>query len=161
LTRGAKIELSVVVDKPTWRKTWPSLKTDIAELLRVAANHPDLVAKSVGVVSIVLADDETLRRLNREFRGKDRPTNVLSFADPSEPLGGIAVAYETVARETLAQNKKFVNHCKHMILHGFLHLLGYDHVAKKATRLMEEIEIAILRDVGIPNPYVIETKPSA
>ena len=64
-------------------------------------------------------------------------------------------------REAQAQNKIFVNHAKHMILHGFLHLLGYDHVAKRDARLMEGIEIAILKRLGIPNPYVIVEKPSA
>ena len=113
------------------------------------------------VVTVVLADDATLRRLNRAFRGKDRATNVLSFGDAVEPLGGIALSYQTVEREAKAQGKLFLNHAKHMILHGFLHLLGHDHVVKKAARLMEGIEIAILEDLGIPNPYLIEKKPSA
>jgi probable rRNA maturation factor len=86
---------------------------------------------------------------------------VLSFADPVEPLGGIAVSYQTVEREAAAQKKIFTNHAKHMILHGFLHLLGHDHQVRKAARLMEGIEIAILDGLGIPNPYLIEKKPSA
>ena len=109
-----------------------------------------------GLVSVVLTNDETLQRLNFEFRGKNKPTNVLSFPDSAEPLGGMAVSYQTVLREASEQKKKFISHAKHMILHGFLHLLGYDHVAKREARLMEGIEIAILTDLGIPNPYLIE-----
>ena len=125
-------------------------------MLKAAAAHPGLASPAEGVVGVVLADDEGLRRLNRQFRGKDRPTNVLSFPDAAEPLGGIALACETVSREAKEQHKHFVNHAKHLILHGFLHLLGYDHVSKKEASLMEQAEIAILSDVGIPNPYLIE-----
>jgi len=156
LRKRSKIELSVAVETPSWRKAWPSLKSDIAELVRAAAMHPGVADRALGVVSVVLAGDATLQRLNRQFRGKDRPTNVLSFPDEAEPLGGIAVSYQTVKRQALEQKKKFANHSKHMILHGFLHLLGYDHQIKKAARLMEGIEIAILDDLGIPNPYLIE-----
>jgi len=161
LSRRSKIELAIAIEEPAWRKRWPSSKADIAKLLIAAAKHPALVTKAIGVVSVVLADDATLQRLNRQFRGKDRPTNVLSFADTVEPLGGIAVSYQTVSHEAADQKKKFANHAKHMILHGFLHLLGHDHQVKKAARLMEGIETAILDDLGIPNPYLIEKKPSA
>lgn len=159
--RRPKIEVTIAVEHPQWRKKWPSLRRDAAHLLAAAAAHPDLKARARGVVALVLTNNRTLRRLNRQFRGKDRPTNVLSFEDQTEPLGGIAVAYETVAAECREQDKVFVNHAKHMILHGFLHLLGHDHTTKGEARLMEQVEIAILRDVGIPNPYVIETKSSA
>jgi probable rRNA maturation factor len=156
----SKLEIAISVERVAWTKKWPSFKRDIAGLLKSAGTRRDLSAPTEGVVSIVLTGDTDLRRLNRQFRGKDRPTNVLSFPDEVEPLGGIAIAYETVFREAREQNKDFVNHAKHMILHGFLHLLGHDHVVQKDARLMEQIEIAILRDLGIPNPYLIE-KPSA
>jgi len=155
------IELTIDVEHPAWRKKWPSLRRDASRLLNAAALHPALKAKAQGVVALVLTNDRALRRLNRQFRGKDRPTNVLSFPDQTEPLGGIAIAFETVAAEGREQNKDFVNHAKHMILHGFLHLLGHDHVTKGQASLMEQVEIAILGDVGIPNPYVIETTSSA
>lgn len=151
-----KLEIMVSVEHAKWRSKWPTLKRDIPALLRDAGARKELAAPAKGVVSIVLTDDAALRHLNGQFRGKDKPTNVLSFPDSAEPLGGIAVAYETVFREAAEQNKKFVNHAKHMILHGFLHLLGYDHVVKREARLMEGIEIAILTGLGIPNPYVIE-----
>ena len=160
MSKRSKVELTLTIEEPAWRKAWPKLKRDIAELVDLAAAHPKLARKAAGVVSVVLAGDETLRRLNHDFRGKDKATNVLSFADAVEPLGGIAVAYQTVEREAGAQGKLFLNHAKHMILHGFLHLLGYDHGTQKAASLMEGIEIAILREQGIPNPYLIE-RPSA
>lgn len=163
-----KLDLAVTIKEPAWRKAWPSARRDIALLL-----EKGLSAGSTGVppalkkkgpaerqrsqesatVTIVLADDKTLRRLNRQFRGKDKATNVLSFEDPVEPLGGITISYQTVEREAKAQKKLFLNHSKHMILHGFLHLLGHDHQTKKDARLMEGIETAILTDLGIPNPY--------
>jgi probable rRNA maturation factor len=82
-----------------------------------------------------------------------KPTNVLSFPDQEVPYGGIALAFETVGREAQQQGKSFINHSKHMILHGFLHLLGYDHIQPGAARLMEGLEIAILSDMNISNPY--------
>ena len=100
-----------------------------------------------------LSDDRRLAALNLQFRGKDKPTNVLSFPDDDLPPGGIAVAFETVIREAKAQGKTFVNHAKHMILHGFLHLHGFDHIKMREARLMEGLETAILGGMGIPNPY--------
>lgn len=151
-----KLEIAVSVEHPAWKKKWPQAKRDISDLLRAAARREEVRPAPGGVVSVVLADDAALRRLNRTFRGKDKPTNVLSFPDVAEPLGGMAVGYQTVISEAKEQNKQFVNHAKHMILHGFLHLLGYDHILKRDARLMEGIEIAILTDLGIPNPYLIE-----
>ena len=151
-----RLEISVAVEHPGWKKKWPQAKRDIALLLKVAAVRDEVRPRPGGLVSVVLADDATLKRLNHQFRGKDKPTNVLSFPDLAEPLGGMALAYQTVFSEAKEQNKRFVNHAKHMILHGFLHLLGYDHIYKRDARLMEGIEIAILTDLGIPNPYLIE-----
>jgi probable rRNA maturation factor len=104
-------------------------------------------------VAVVFASDARLRALNAKFRGKDKPTNVLAFENPAAPLGGIALAFETISREAKAQGKTFVNHSKHLILHGFLHLAGYDHHTARDARLMEGLEIAILSAMGIPNPY--------
>ena len=159
--KRAKIEIAIAVEHAAWRKKWPTLARDIRALLESAAGHRELKGEGKGIVGLVLADDGTLRRLNHEFRGKNEATNVLSFPDPVEPLGGIAIAFETVLAESKAQNKAFVDHAKHMILHGFLHLLGFDHMIDRDARLMEQVEIAILGGMGIPNPYLIETKSSA
>lgn len=155
----AALTIEIQIECAKWKKAWPSLSRDVTAFLRAAARRDDLLkVRPSGVVALVLADDRRLKELNSTFRGKAKPTNVLSFADSDFPPGGIAIAFETVGAEALAQGKSFVNHSKHMILHGFLHLLGYDHVTPREARLMEGIEIAILRDLSIPNPYQSEDK---
>jgi probable rRNA maturation factor len=94
--------------------------------------------------------------LNAEFRGKDQPTNVLSFPaamGAEDTLGDIALAYETVAREAKEQNKTFLHHAQHLILHGVLHLLGYDHETDAQARIMEALETRLLDTIGIADPY--------
>lgn len=153
------LAVDVRFESRKWRSAWPRAAAETRQLIRAAyeivggADSPE--------IAVLLAGDERLHELNLRFRGKDRATNVLSFENPQAPLGGIALAFETVFREAEVQRKPFVNHSKHLIVHGFLHLLGYDHAAPKARRLMEGREIAILKAMGIPNPYVIGTKPRA
>lgn len=154
--------IDVEIKTAAWRKAWPKAGTEVRKVLALAAAWPALRAKSVGEIALVFADDATLKNLNARFRGTDRPTNVLSFPDgASPPGGGIALAFETISQEAEAQHKPFVNHAKHMILHGFLHILGFHHNQPRAARLMERHEIAILARMGIPNPYLIETKTRA
>lgn len=157
---AGRLTVEVQIECPAWRKAWPRARTEIRALLAAAVRDP-AVGPVKGQVVVVLSDDRRLAALNKRFRGKDRPTNVLSFNDPASPPGGLAVAFETVAAEASDQGKRHVNHSKHLILHGFLHLLGYDHEAPKARRLMEGREIAILKAMGIPNPYFIGTKTRA
>lgn len=157
-----RLTTSVQVESRAWRAAWPSLATDIRMLIKAAG--PQVLYPAGlrgGVVAIVLADDQRLRALNGRFRGKDKPTNVLSFPDADEPLGGLALSFETISREAGDQGKSFVNHAKHMILHGFLHLLGYDHMSRREARLMEGLETAILAGMGIPDPYEAESRPRA
>jgi probable rRNA maturation factor len=109
-------------------------------------------------VSLLFCDDARIRRLNSEFRGFDKPTNVLSFPGPelleeAYALGDIAIAYETVAREAGEQHKALAHHLCHMIVHGFLHLLGYDHEADEEAEMMEATEARILHRLGIDDPY--------
>lgn len=111
--------------------------------------------------SIVLSDNETVQGLNRQFRGKDKPTNVLSFptdaADwqPSEPpyLGDIILATETLSAEAEAQQKPVAHHLQHLVLHGLLHLWGYDHLTPAEAEIMETLEISLLKALNIPDPY--------
>jgi probable rRNA maturation factor len=109
-------------------------------------------------VSLLFCDDAAIRELNRQFRGQDKPTNVLSFPGPdsletSVFLGDIAIAFDTVAREALEQRKPLEQHCRHMIVHGFLHLLGYDHEDDEEAEAMEAMEIRILQRLGVDDPY--------
>lgn len=115
-------------------------------------------------ISVALADDATVRKLNRDFRGRDKPTNVLSFAEadselppvPDAPahLGEIVLALETVLAEAHHQGKAPGDHLAHLIVHGVLHLLGYDHERGEAdARAMESLEIAVLAGLGVADPY--------
>ena len=155
----ATLKIDIQVDCADWKSAWPHLQRESRSMLRKAFGRRDLLCVPFGgQVALVFADDERLKALNFQFRGKRLSTNVLSFPDPEIPFGGIAIAFETVTREAQKQGKSFVNHSKHMILHGFLHLLGYDHIKPGAARLMEGLEITILSDMSISNPYILEGK---
>ena len=109
----------------------------------------------------MLAGDSHIRVLNRKWRNRDAPTNVLSFPALAHQFGGalprmlgdIIIAYETTQREAAAQRKAFADHVAHLCVHGFLHLLGYDHVCAEDAAAMEQIETTILRRLRIPDPY--------
>jgi probable rRNA maturation factor len=106
-------------------------------------------------LTLLLTNDERLRTLNAQFRGKDTPTNVLSFPaeDPGGYLGDIAIAFGVTTREAAAAGISVEFHTLHLAVHGVLHLLGYDHVRNSEARIMERLEIAILDELGIPDPY--------
>ncbi len=114
-------------------------------------------------IVVLLTNDAEVKALNAQYRGKNKPTNVLSFPDGSEEmdtqrkaitnLGDIAMAYETIAREASEQDKALKHHISHLAVHGTLHLLGYDHEQEAEAEAMEQLEIAILARMGIANPY--------
>lgn len=110
-------------------------------------------------LSVLLTNDMEQQVLNKTWRGKDAPTNVLSFPqiEPFEPLDGmmgdISLALETVRREALAEDKPFDHHFMHLVVHGFLHLLGYDHITEEEAAVMEGLETRILARLGIADPY--------
>jgi len=111
-------------------------------------------------VSVLLANDNAIQELNKQYRGKDAPTNVLSFPgicnnENGGPilLGDIILSYETIQKESLKDNKALMDHVTHLVVHGVLHLFGYDHEEEDTAREMEMIEISILKDFGIENPY--------
>ena len=118
-------------------------------------------AKVAGIaeLSIVLTDDAEQRALNREWRGVDKPTNVLSFPQiaPFAPivgiLGDITLARETLEREAQELGKSFEDHFIHLVAHGFLHILGYDHLEEADALVMERLETQILSSLGIADPY--------
>ncbi|MBM3579401.1 MAG: rRNA maturation RNase YbeY [Alphaproteobacteria bacterium] len=105
-------------------------------------------------VSISLVCDRQMKKINLQFRGKDKSTNVLSFsAFDKFFLGDIVLAYETLVREAVEQKKTFNNHLAHLLLHSILHLLGHDHEEEEMAEKMEKLEIKILGQLGISNPY--------
>jgi len=112
-------------------------------------------------VCVLFTDDEEVRRLNAEYRGKDKPTNVLSFpagggpqvADAPVMLGDIVLARSVVEKEALQQGKPLANHLTHLIVHGMLHLAGFDHEQDDEAETMEALEIEALARLGLPNPY--------
>ena len=105
---------------------------------------------------VLLTDDLAVQALNARFRGKDRPTNVLSFParpNPEQHLGDVALAYQTCAREAAEQGKALAAHLQHLVAHGVLHLLGYDHVSDAEAAEMEGLERVILAGLGVSDPY--------
>jgi probable rRNA maturation factor len=150
--------VDIVVASPLWT-TQHSIK---ALLRRAIGEAALLTSTAVGELAIVLTDDSAIRALNRDWRSKDRATNVLSFRTPEANrvrgtprlLGDIVIAYETTEREARAENKSFAHHATHLAVHGFLHLAGYDHAADDEAAAMERLETAILARLDVPNPYV-------
>lgn len=112
-----------------------------------------------GVITVLLTDDDSVRELNARFRGKDTATNVLSFPAPQNPeghLGDIALAYGVCAREAAEQAKPLAHHLQHLVAHGVLHLVGYDHETDAEAEQMEGLERVILAGLGVPDPYAAE-----
>jgi probable rRNA maturation factor len=138
---------------------WPNrrrLRQIATRAIGAAIRQAEPVAD--GELSLVFTDDDHIRALNRRFRGKDVPTNVLSFpaagGDRFGPLlGDIALAQETVAGEAADQGLTIEHHLTHLIVHGFLHLIGYDHETEADAAVMERLETAILAGIGVADPY--------
>lgn len=153
--RALVAEKQLVVDMIGASPLWRGHEEALSRALAAAASEENVS----GVVSLLLGDDHAIAKLNREFRGKDGPTNVLSFP-PAAPdqdgerfLGDIALAAETIAAEAEFQGKRFVDHAAHLVVHGFLHLLGYDHIDPADAESMEARERAVLMSLGIDDPY--------
>lgn len=133
---------------------WPDINDNVTSIIRTTLGHIDYTHPCE--VSIVLTNDEHIRTLNRDYRGKDKATNVLSFPqDEPEMLGDIIIALETIQREANEQNKSFDNHFTHMLVHGCLHLMGFDHITDDEAEEMETLEVQILKQLNIKNPYEI------
>src|SRR5258708_10420336 len=117
-----------------------------------------LDGRADAALAVLLTDDAAVRRLNATWRGVDQPTNVLSFpaaAVPDSPhLGDIAIAFETTAREARDEGKPLADHLAHLAVHGFLHLVGYDHESDAEAETMEQLERDILARLNVPDPYL-------
>lgn len=159
-------EIDVSVAEPEWNSSFLDVETvahDAANRTLKMAMLPRLLEGREIEVSIVLANDDLIQVLNRTYRDKDKPTNVLSFAAldsddpvPDEgpyPIGDVILAYQTIDREAREQGKFFKDHFIHMVVHGTLHLLGYDHETEDDANIMESLEIRILEKMNIQNPY--------
>ena len=141
--------IDIEVEDDVWSADVP----DVEGVVRRAAEQ----VAPPGDVVILLTDDETVRDLNDRFRGKDRPTNVLSFPAPENArphLGDIVLAHGVCAAEARAQGKPFADHLSHLVIHGILHLMGHDHEADDEAEAMEAKERTLLAALGIPDPYL-------
>ncbi len=152
---GPALDLDIVVNSALWSDE-PSSERVVALAVAAAAAAAGIAPPSG--LCVMLTDDEEIRRLNGRFRGQDKPTNVLSFAARTPPsgdghLGDIAIAFESAAREAREQAKPFDHHLAHLAVHGFLHLLGYDHRFEAEAEGMEGFERDILARLGVPDPY--------
>src|ERR1051325_9097022 len=157
------VSVEVSVDCDAWLDPCPDAARLVETAVRaaLATARPDQSGRIV--VGVVLTDNAEQRRLNREYRDKDAPTNVLSFslgdpekaAPPGSPLllGDVVLAFETVAREAAEQDKPLPDHLCHLVVHGVLHLLGFDHGSDAEAALMEAREVEILTGLGVPDPY--------
>ncbi len=139
---------------------WPDRLDALAErAVREALLHAKAPVAGAAELSMVLTDDAEQQLLNRDWRGIDKPTNVLSFPqiEPFAPLDGllgdIILARETLEREAAEQGVSFEDHFTHLVVHGFLHILGYDHMDDDEALVMERLETQILASLGIADPY--------
>jgi probable rRNA maturation factor len=162
-TPADALSIDVIVESPLWEPQ-PEAEAVVRRALGVAAA---MVSTRPAELAIVLTDDSAIRALNREWRGVDKPTNVLSFpvrgpmalaAGPARSappilLGDIVIAFETTAQEARTESKRFVDHLAHLAVHGYLHLLGHEHDDERDAEAMEALERAILARLGVPDPY--------
>lgn len=141
----------LIIDIARPSKGWP----DVSVRPTVEAALAELDAPRLGELSVVLSDDAQVRVLNRDYRGKDSPTNVLSFPMPPDSglLGDVVFARETLEREAAAQGKGFADHFAHLLVHGVLHLQGLDHQDDLSAEDMEAREVRALARLLIDNPY--------
>jgi probable rRNA maturation factor len=160
-----ELDVAVQLKTPEWKTLLRPYCKTVREICLSTLHETRLAKKACSFeMTVVLADDAFVRELNRDYRGMDKPTNVLSFSNDELPrlfkksecyhLGDIVLAYETLEREALAQTKRPRDHATHLLVHGILHLLGYDHINDKDAISMEKMEIKILKKHGIANPYL-------
>jgi probable rRNA maturation factor len=161
MARPAPPQTEVLVTSDCWLKQ-PGAEAVIHRAIEAAAEFAEADTDDAEL-AVMLTDDGGIRTLNNNWRGIDKPTNVLSFPalqptgdtpdDMPRMLGDIAIAYETTRREADEEAKPFEHHLSHLAVHGFLHLIGYDHENDDDAEAMEALEREILAQLGIPDPY--------
>ncbi len=159
MRRSAKVrrkqkisDIAVIVEDPGWRRESPA----VARFLRRAAQAALVAAGAPkkACLTLLLSNDARLKDLNRRFRRRNAPTNVLSFPSRERGyLGDVAIALGTAANEAAAADKSLRDHAAHLAVHGTLHLLGYDHVRPREAHAMEALERQILGSLGVADPY--------
>ncbi|MBT3332580.1 MAG: rRNA maturation RNase YbeY [Rhodospirillaceae bacterium] len=158
---ATQIETIVSTPCPAWLTDLPEAVATTQRVVEMVLGAADLARPEIEV-GVTLTDDGSVRELNRDYRQQDKATNVLSFIgdnddDPAHPgpllLGDIVLAHGVVATEAQAQGKSMHDHYCHLLVHGTLHLLGYDHVDEAEAITMEAREVAILAAMGIEDPY--------
>jgi probable rRNA maturation factor len=158
-----RLSIDVVVEDETWNDLG-----DVADWVKSAGRAVDAgIEDCAGTVALALADDASVRRLNQQFRGIDKSTNVLSFpsgddrasVDQYRNHGDMILARETVVREAAELGIPLAHHVQHLVVHGLLHLFGYDHLTPTEADEMEDLERALLATLGIPDPYA-DTDPA-
>ena len=159
----SEIDVDIEVEDADWTQALP----DAAALAETAARRAvEAAGRHDGAVVVLLADDAAVQGLNARFRGQDKPTNVLSFPAPPDapflgaplmgarPLGDVILAFGVCAGEAAEQGKPLAHHLQHLVAHGVLHLLGYDHLTEGEAEVMEALERRILAGLGAPDPYL-------
>jgi len=158
---GAAFTLDIVDDAGQWASL-PDLDTEIRKAAAALSRHPRIQPAMPAAACVALSDDAAVKKLNAAYRAKDKPTNVLSFpALPQPPsrgadtpfIGDIVLAEETVRREARELTIPVTHHIQHLVVHGLLHLLGYDHETDGDASIMETIETETLASLGIADPY--------
>ena len=169
------IKLDVNLDRASdkWKRAFPLMQGKIEQAAAYAfmqAKKPAAFKRRTFEINIILTDDSNVKTLNKNYRGKNKPTNVLSFPQinlqnfrrteldmfplkNAIPLGDIVLAFQTIRGESIKQDKSLENHVIHLIVHGTLHLLGYDHMRELDAKTMEKLECDILATLGYPDPY--------
>lgn len=182
------LQIDIETASVKWKAAFPRQRKKIeqaAALAYLMAKKPAALKDQDVTLTLTFGTDAAIRRLNRMWRAKDKPTNVLSFpqlslptpgrlktakagpglrradlrtfAGRSLPLGDVILAFETIRRECREQKKTLESHTLHLVIHGVLHLLGYDHMSEKEAKYMEKLECDILRMMGYSDPYHVPT----
>jgi probable rRNA maturation factor len=159
------IALDIVIQDARWRKI-PRLEARLRKAAAAVSLHLPKNLRFAAEATVLLTKDAEVRRLNRDFRGRDKPTNVLSFPqfEPAElskkgkskgriGLGDIALGYQYIVVESDKNHNILINHVVHLMIHGLLHLFGYDHLTDTDAVRMERLEKTIMAGLGLPDPY--------
>ena len=159
---AADLRLIVEIEDARWQDALPEVERILAQAIGLALDKTESGGRPVEI-GVRLVDDGTIQGLNRDWRGRDEPTNVLSFplgapdpaGDPALPwlLGDIVMGFDTVLAEAESERKPLAHHVAHLAIHAALHLTGHDHEGDDEAAVMERAETALLGRLGIPDPY--------